>query len=160
MQLVFGILSNYNKGYVRIKLDELDGNETPWIPLLQSNAGNDKSGHPVDIGENVQAAAIMDDEFEQGVCLGFTYSDVTPCPTDSRDKEFHQFSDGTNIEYDRAGSLLKLDLAGGFNIAATDGSIDVPEIIINGTPILAWLNTHSHPNGNLGSNTGPPTTTI
>lgn len=158
MQVSFGTLVNYSNGRVRVLFEELDDSETPWIPLLVKNAGVDKSGSPIDYG--AQVVCIMDDEFEQGVCLGCTYTDVTPCPTESRDKEFHQFSDGTNIEYDRAASNLTINLVGGINLTAADGSIDIPEIIINGTPLLAWLNAHAHNNGNNGADTGPPTTTI
>lgn len=158
MHLSFGTLSNYSRGLVRVQLEELDNTETPWIPLLVKNAGADKSGSPIDFG--TQVACIMDDEFEQGICLGCTYTDMSPCPTDSKDKEYHQFSDGTKIEYDRAASNLTISLAGGFNLMAADGSIDVPEIIINGTPLLSWLNGHEHPNGNNGANTGSPITKI
>jgi phage baseplate assembly protein V len=110
MRLRFGTLVNYSKGRVRVQLDELNGLETPWIPLLVGNACKDKSGSPIDFG--AQVACIMDDAFEQGVCLGCTYTDVDPCPTESRDKEYHIFSDGTNIEYDRKTHTLTVDTKG------------------------------------------------
>jgi len=151
MQYKAGTLSNYNKGWVRVVIEELDNLETPWIPLMVGNAGADSSGSPIDFG--VQVGVLMDDNFETGCCLGCIPSDISDYPESNRDKKFHHFSDGTKIEYDRTAKKLSLDLADSMDLKAIT-------IMINGTNFLEWVNNHVHGNGNDGANTTAPTTTI
>lgn len=167
--LVFGHITNYDDcGRVVVELDET-GFKTDFIPVLVSNSEKDKSGSPIDINSFV--AVLLDERNPMnGVCLGV----VNTSPRKSVDKFYHEFSDGTLFEYDRAEHKLIADVKGEINTTAAktilngdlyvNGNIYCAEDVSdkNGTmqSIRDWANGHRHSNGNNGGNTGAPTTGV
>lgn len=155
-------------GRVIVEFDE-DGSETDEIPMLVSNSLKDESGDTMDIGSFV--AVILDDENPMmGVCLGV----VRTTPRKSINKKYHEFEDGTTIEYDRETHKLTSDIKGEISVSAekttltsplnVEGNITSNKDISdkNGTmqAIRDFINNHVHTNGNNGGNTGKPITQI
>lgn len=124
--LVFGHITNYDDcGRVVVELDET-GFKTDFIPVLVLNSEKDKSGSPIDINSFV--AVILDETNPMnGVCLGV----VNTLPRKSVDKLYHEFSDGTILEYDRAAHILTADVKGEINATATKMTLN-GDLYVNG----------------------------
>ena len=167
--LAFGHITNYDDcGRVVVELDET-GFTTDFIPMLVSNSEKDKSGNPIDINSFV--AVILDETNPMnGVCLGV----VNTAPRKSIDKAYHEFLDGTLLEYDRSEHVLRADVKGKINATAEKTTLN-GDLYVNGNIYCAkdvkdktgtmqsirdWANTHVHSNGNNGGNTGVPTKEI
>lgn len=106
-----GIISDIDETTVRarVTLPECDNLKSNWLPVLQRNTQNNKDYWLPDLGEQVDV--LLDDNGEDGVILGATYSTVDTAPLVSRDKRYVQFSDGAAFEYDR--KLHQLTINGG-----------------------------------------------
>lgn len=155
-------------GRVIVEFDE-NGAETDEIPVIVSNSCKDESADTIDIGAFV--AVLLDDANpETAVCLGA----VRTTPRKSINKKYHQFEDGTNLEYDRENHTLTADVKGEINAIAENTTLDSPLNVTenitslkdvsdkNGTmqAIRDFINNHVHTDGNNGSNTGKPTTKL
>ena len=167
--LAFGHITNYDAcGRVVVELDET-GFKTDFIPVLVTNCEKDKSGSTIDI--NSLVAVIIDETNPMnGVCLG----SVNISPRKNIDKVYHEFLDGTLLEYDRAEHKLSADVKGEINASATKTTLN-GDLYVNGNIICAedisdktgtvqsirdWANKHVHSEGNNGGNTGKPTTGV
>lgn len=155
-------------GRVIVEFDE-NGAETDEIPVLVTNSGGDESANPIDIGAFV--AVLLDDENPvNAVCLGA----VRTAPRKSLNKKYHEFKDGTNLEYDREAHILTADVKGEIKASAQNTTLTSPLNVTenitsskdvsdkNGTmqAIRDFINNHTHTNGNNGGNTGVPTEKI
>ena len=167
--LVFGHITNYDDaGRVVVELDET-GFKTDFIPIIVTNSEKDNSGSPIDINSFV--AVILDETNPlNGVCLGA----VNTLPRKSVDKLYHEFSDGTLLEYDRAEHKLQADVKGEIEVTASKTTLN-GDLYINGNIVCSkdvsdkkgsmqairdWSNEHLHTDGNNGGNTGKPTTGV
>lgn len=121
-----GIISkiDYKKAIVKVAFREERGRddgekfETGWLPVLQLRTSKDKYYTMPDKGE--QVVCMMDEDCENGVCLGAVYSEVNkPTGKMKQDTSVIEFDDGTSIVYDRAASKLTIDAVG--NLAITIG---------------------------------------
>lgn len=167
--LRFGHITNYDEcGRVVVQFDE-NGAKTDYIPMLETNSSKDESGNTIDI--NSLVAVLLDDMNPMcGVCLGV----VRTTTRKSVNKKYHQFQDGTNLEYDRETHILAADVQGTINAAAADTVLESPLNVkdsITSTndisdkkgsmqAIRDFINNHTHTNGNNGGNTGVPTSKL
>lgn len=158
--LVYGRVSKVNtEDYtVKLKLDDYDGFETPWldIPLLYTR-GN-KSGHIPEI--QTLCAAYLTEDMTDGFLIGAKYNDEDKIIVEYKGQDFIRYSDGVTLSHTPGTGQIyvKADSAVfDCNIICTKDIQDK-----NGTmqSIRDWANTHAHSNGNNGANTGTPTTQI
>lgn len=162
--LKFGYITNYDEcGRVIVQITDEDEFTTDYIPIIKTSASNDNQADTIDTTTLV--AVVLDDLNPQiGVCLG----KVDVAPRKSINKKYHQFTDGTTLEYDRETHILSADVKGSVNIKAEQVNIDSPLNCTkdvsdkNGTmqAIRDFINNHKHSDGNNGANTGVPTTQI
>lgn len=117
MEMLFGNVVNIcDNGRVRVRFPSRDNLPSQPIPVLKSKSKNDKAGNVLDIDEEV--VCIMDDNCEDGVCLGAINTDESPLIITDKDKKYYTFSDGTHFEYDRQTHIFTGDIKGSANIKA------------------------------------------
>lgn len=160
--LAFGHITNYDDcGRVVVELDET-GFKTDFIPFLVSNAEKDKSGNPLDINSFV--AVILDETNPMnGVCLGV----VNTTPRKSIDKAYHEFLDGTLLEYDRSEHVLRADIKGEIQSSASktthigdiyiDGNIFCSKDISDKTGTMQVMRDIYNQHKNLNNGSSVPT---
>lgn len=155
--LKYGIISEVDtsKGLARVTFDD-DGIVSGWLPVSVPKSLNDKFFAMPDVNEHVWC--VMDDNAENGVIGGSLYSTVSQPIGGGADIVAVRFSDGTRVEYDRAGhkltvtvgdSVLKVSQAG---VTIKKGSESLK--VINDDMLQAIIQ-HTHPTG-----TGPSGTPI
>lgn len=153
--LVFGKVTNINQNNftAKLKIEEYDNFETPWLFVPQIFTRNNKSGYLPEINSIV--AAILNEDMTNGVILGATYNDEDVVLTEFNGQDFIRFSDGSTIVHSE--NTLKL-------IAKTvivDGDLkctgDIEDKKGTMQKIRDIYNSHEHPNGNNGANTGSAT---
>lgn len=169
MEMLFGNVINIcDNGRVRVKFPSRDNLPSQPIPVLKSKSKNDKIGNILDIDEEV--VCIMDDNCEDGVCLGAINTDESPLVIIDKDKTYHTFADGTHFEYDRKNHIFTGDIKGYANITAeavhvkgdliVDGDITSTGDIFdkNGSmqEMRGVYNSHTHtcPNGATSAPSG------
>lgn len=74
---------------------------TGWLPFATMRAGEDRTWHPPEPGEQVLLVAPGGD-LNQGVVVGSIYRAAHPAPADSANVSRTLFKDGAVMEYDRA----------------------------------------------------------
>lgn len=125
--LKYGYITNYSNGRVRVQIQDEDNFITDEIPVIRTIASKDKTGDTID--SNTLVAVILDDLNPlNGVCLGA----IDVMPSDNPDKSFHQFTDGTNLEYDRKSHILSADVKGEIHCCSPKTVID-GDLYINGS---------------------------
>lgn len=93
-----------------------------WLPVLCPRAYSDKQYDLPDEGDQV-LCVFLSLGLEQGFVLGAMYGKEKP-PVTSGDKWHRQFSDGTELEYDRKEHLLTASVKGNVK-ASVEGNIDI-----------------------------------
>lgn len=134
--LRFGTISKIDadKGLAKVSFKE-DGIETDWLPVLQKNTISNKHFHMFDINEHV--ACMMDHNAEHGVIMGAVYSkNETPGTVKGADVEGVEFSDGTNVSYNRSTSELKIDCAGKVTVICTEATVEASSKVTLDTPTV------------------------
>ena len=101
--------ADYEAPRVKVQAGDL---LTTWLPWLTARAGDDRSWHAPEIGEQVIILSPSGNP-AQGVVLMGLYSDARPAPVESEDKAHITFADGAVIEYDRSIHHLKAVLPDG-----------------------------------------------
>jgi len=132
---------------------------TGWLPFACARAGEDRSWHPPEPGEQVVLLAPGGD-LNQAVVVGSVYRADHPAPADSADISRTTFRDGAVMEYDREQHHWRLSVpAGGhirFEIGDTsleltsEGStlttpkllVDAPESTFTGKALIQGLLTY------------------
>ena len=100
---------------VRVKTGALT---TDWIPWLTARAGQDKTWHAPEPGEQVFLLSPCGD-MANAVALPALNCKGNPANGDKETICRITFADGAVIEYDRAGSKLKADIPGDIEAKAT-----------------------------------------
>lgn len=101
------------KGRYRVEFVEDDFITAP-LPYITTNTLDNKSEHPLDVGEPV--AVLMDENCEDGVILG-AYNDKEHPPVfANQDKSGITYKDGTFIQYDRAAKKLTVSCEGDIEV--------------------------------------------
>lgn len=132
---------------------------TGWLPFATMRAGEDRTWHPPEPGEQVLLVAPGGD-LNQAVVVGSVYRAEHPAPADSADVSRTLFKDGAVMDYDRLQHHWRLAVpAGGkivLEIGATtlelrdDGTtlttprfvVDAPESAFTGTVLIKKLLTY------------------
>lgn len=109
------------------------GAVTGWLPWLAARAGGDHSWWAPEIGEQVLILAPSG-ELSNGIVLAGLYQSNRPAPSDDPDKRLVRYSDGAEIEYDRAAHRLRAVLpeGGAAEITAPDGVTITGDVAITG----------------------------
>lgn len=107
----FGIVSEVKKGFARVKIEELDGIVTDWLPVLKTKSKSDVESWPLEVNEHVVVA--FDQFNEAAVILGAIHNNEdAPDEGESAGKWRKVFSDGTVLEYDKNAHKLNVDVKG------------------------------------------------
>jgi phage baseplate assembly protein V len=137
---------------LRVRLDDRDGLQTYWLNIPQRNTqGTQRRPLMPEIGE--QGAVLLDADGVGGVYLGGIYSSAEPPPVVDEDTEYVRYSDGTVASYDRAAKAMTVNCVGqivlkcnggvtieageAVLIEAASGTLDIPQLTLNGQLSLA-----------------------
>jgi phage baseplate assembly protein V len=137
---------------LRVRLDDRDGLQTHWLNIPQRNTqGTQRRPLMPEIGE--QVAVLLDADGVGGVYLGGIYSTAEPPPVVDEDMDYVRYSDGTVTSYDRAAKAMTVDCVGqmvlkcsggvtieageAVLIKAASGTLDIPQLTLNGQLSLA-----------------------
>lgn len=82
---------------------------TAPLPFLAAKAGQDKTWHPPEVGEQVVVLSPSG-ELTAGFVLGGVYTTANPAPSTSVDVSKMLFKDGSSATYDRALHSLTINL--------------------------------------------------
>lgn len=118
--LKFGLVTEVDPATCRVKvrLPDMDGMVTDWLPVNQRKTQDDKTFDLPDIGE--QATVLLDGRGEDGVVLGSTYSSVDKPPDNmTGDMTHRQYKDGAIFHYDREQHKATVILPEGASIDVT-----------------------------------------
>lgn len=94
---------------------------TGWLPFATVRAGEDRSWHPPEPGEQVVLVAPGGD-LNQAVVVGSVYRADHPAPADSQNISRTVFKDGAVMEYDRAQHHWRLSVPDGGKIVLEIGA--------------------------------------
>lgn len=131
VRLVYGTVTEAKPGYAKVKLPEEDI-VTDWLPITYPRTMGDTYffGEPK-LDEH--AACLMDKHCEEGVIIGFIYSDADKPNDEATGKKFRiDFEDGTYIEYDKDGHKLTASVQGEAELAATGNIFLTGDVTIQG----------------------------
>ena len=139
----------------RVKFAEEDDALTGWLPWMAARAGDDAAWWAPDVGEQVLLLASSG-ELHNAVILGALYSDAHPAPSSDPDKHLVRYSDGAEIEYDRANHVLRavLPAGGAAEIEAPDGVTISGDLMVTGDVTISGeveATGDIHTDGNLDS---------
>ena len=132
--------ADYPAGLVRVKfagedeaLSGAGGGKTGWLPFMAWKAGGDAFWWPPAVGEQVLLLAPSGD-LANAIVLSALYSDAHPAPETSPDKHLVRYSDGAEIEYDRAAHRLRavLPAGGAAEITAPEGVTITGDVMVTG----------------------------
>ena len=124
---------DHEAGTVRVQYADSAEALTDWLPWLTQRAGGDAFWWPPAVGEQVLLLAPSGD-LANAIVLGSLYSDAHPAPETSPDKHLVRYSDGAEIEYDRAAHRLRavLPAGGAAEITAPDGVTITGDVMVTG----------------------------
>lgn len=143
---------------VKLKVEELDNFITPWLVVPQLWTVNNKARYMPEL--NTLMSAILNDDLSCGAILGSIYNDIDKIVEDKNEYDFIQFSDGVSISHKENSNVLELSA----KTIKINGNIDCSGDIKDKTSTIQFIreqyNSHTHTNGNNGSNTGEPTSKL
>jgi phage baseplate assembly protein V len=145
--LRFGTISEVDgdKGLVRVQFEDA-GIVSAWLPMIQKGTKGNRYFAVPDKQEHV--AVLMDENSENGVCLGSIYSSAElPGSVKGKDVAGVLFSDGTVIKYDRASKTLTVSGPDYINVQCEQANIEAEAVTIEATDIN--LTGDVHIDGNL-----------
>lgn len=93
---------------------------TGWLPFATVRAGQDRTWHPPEPGEQVLLVAPGGD-LNQAVVVGSLYRDAYPPPADSADISRTEWKDGAALAYDRQMHHWRLSVPAGGKIVLEVG---------------------------------------
>lgn len=146
---------NHAAQTARVKFAEEAEALTAWLPFMAARAGGDASWWAPEVGEQVVLLAPSG-ELHNAVVLGSLYSDAHPAPSGDPDKHLVRYSDGAEIEYDRAAHRLRavLPMGGAAEITAPDGVTITGDVMVTGDVTIEGeieATGDIHTDGNLDS---------
>ena len=120
-------------GRVRVRYAEESAALTAWLPWMTTRAGPDKTWWAPEVGEQVLLLSPSG-ELPQAVVLPAIYSNANAAPSAELDKHLTRYSDGAEIEYDRAAHRLRVVLPAGATaqLTAPDGVSIEGDVMITG----------------------------
>ena len=147
--------ADYAARLARVKFSEEADALTGWLPWMAGRAGDDAAWWAPGVGEQVLLLAASG-ELHNAVILGALYSDAHPAPSGDPDKHLVRYSDGAEIEYDRANHVLRavLPAGGAAEIKAPDGVTISGDLMVTGDVTIngeVEATGDIHTDGNLDS---------
>lgn len=113
------VQADYAAGRVQVAIGR---NQTAWIPWISQRAGNDKTWHAPEVGEQVIVLSPSGD-FSQGIVLGGgVFYNGSTAPFSSADKSGTIFSDGASVQYDRAAHAYQITVPAGGKATVKTGA--------------------------------------
>lgn len=106
--VAFGVVedADYERRRVRVRIGPL---LSDWIPWTTGRAAQDRTWHPVEVGEQVVMIAPNGD-MKQGVVVGAVNSTANPGPSDRPTLSRTVYEDGTFVQHDRETSEYTIDV--------------------------------------------------
>src|SRR5574343_1379602 len=115
---------------VRVEFEE-DGIVSAWMPVLVPKAKGDSYFYIPDVNSTV--VCLMQNE-DNGVVLGEIYTKKTTPSLNGDDITAVKFEDGTEVEYDRANSKMRLKIDGDLTIVCdTDVTVECKNATVKAT---------------------------
>ncbi|WP_366654435.1 phage baseplate assembly protein V [Fodinicurvata sp. EGI_FJ10296] len=106
--------ASYDPPRLRVSTGPVTSN---WIPFATARAGQDRTWHPPEVGEQVVVICPGGD-LNQGCVVGSLYRAAHPPPADSADIHRTEYADGTVVEHDRAQGLTRIAAKGRVRVEA------------------------------------------
>ena len=98
--------ADYTTRRVRVRMGDL---LSGWLPFATPRAAQDKTWHPVEVGEQVVLVAPNGD-LTQAIVLASLNSTVNPGPADKPTLSRVVYEDGTFVQHDREISAYTIDV--------------------------------------------------
>lgn len=156
--LKFGYISQIDVNTARVRVQFPDfGITSYWLPVLVQGSGKDKYFHTFDINEHV--ACVMEENMENGVCLGAVYDSSNQPSGGALLKTKVVFSDGGLVQYDAATSTLTAQsgttsvVIKPTGVAITKAGESLRQILID---LITQMELETHLSAAPGSPTSPP----
>lgn len=118
--LRIGTVAELDEAAARVRVAS-GGLLTDWLPWLTHRAGEDRTWHAPEVGEQVLILA-PGGELDRGVVLPAIYQDAYPPPAAVKTRHRTEYKDGGFIEYDRGAHHYRLDVPAGGNIVLHIGA--------------------------------------
>lgn len=119
----FGQVKDISQGRVKVYLPT-DDFVTGWLPVVQPATNQDKAIAVPGIDSHV--AVLLDENAEDGVCLGAIYDESnTPDTTSDGSVYAVDFRDGTKISYDASASELVVEGGAALSVLLKAGTSSV-----------------------------------
>lgn len=118
----YGTVTAVDAANARVQVSS-GGVLSDWMPWVVTRAGQDKTWHPPDVGEQV-VVLMPTGEIGQGVVLGALYQNRFPAPSNNPDMAMIKFRDGTVFSYDPKQGLATLSI-GSTRATLRDGAADL-----------------------------------
>jgi phage baseplate assembly protein V len=117
--VIMGRIAELDAAKARVRVTTGDIT-TGWLPFAAVRAGQDRTWHAPEPGEQVVVVCPCGDT-NQGVVVGSVYRDAHPAPGDTKDISRTIFKDGAVLEYDRKQHKHLLDVPIGGSITLRIG---------------------------------------
>ncbi len=118
--------ADYEKARIKV---QCGGNQTAWIPWMTSRAGEDRSWHAPEVGEQVIVLSPSGDLAAGFVLPGGVYKNDYPANADSADVSRTTYKDGAVHEYDRENHAHLLQIPDGGKATVKVGDESSTEIL-------------------------------
>ncbi len=112
--VIMGCVSELDAAKARVRVSTGD-TTTDWLPFATNRAGQDRTWHAPEPGEQVVIVCPCGDS-NQGVVVGSVYRDAHPAPGNTENISRSIFKDGAILEYDREKHKYLLDVPQGGSI--------------------------------------------
>lgn len=117
--VIMGCVSELDAARARVRVTSGD-TTTDWLPFATSRAGQDRTWHAPEPGEQVVVVCPCGDS-NQGVVVGSVYRETHPAPGSTEKHSRTVFKDGAVLEYDRESHKYLLDVPQGGSITLRIG---------------------------------------
>lgn len=117
--VIMGRIAELDAATARVRVTTGDIT-TGWLPFATNRAGQDRTWHAPEPGEQVVVVCPCGDT-NQGVMVGSVYRDAHPAPGDTEEISRTVFKDGATLEYDRKQHKHLLDVPAGGSITLRIG---------------------------------------
>jgi phage baseplate assembly protein V len=112
----------------RVKV-QCGGNQTAWIPWVTSRAGEDRSWHAPEVGEQVIVLSPSGDLAQGYVMPGGVYKNDYPANANSKEISRTTYKDGAVVEYDRQNHAHLVQIPAGGKATVKVGNDAQTEIL-------------------------------
>ena len=112
-----GTVAELDAAHARVRV-QIGPLLTDWLPWLTHRAGNDRTWHAPEVGEQVIVFS-QGGNLTLGVVMPAIYQAAHPAPASDENIACIEFKDGARIEYDRGSHHLKATIPGAVTLDAS-----------------------------------------